>query len=63
MTKGRVVTHVGVVKESSKMIKDREIAKEGKEWNEQPRYQERSIDRRAVRQRTRNGTRPKKTGS
>jgi hypothetical protein len=45
MSKGRKVTDKGVVKESSKIIQDRETSREhaGK-WPEQPRKKEISID-------------------
>jgi hypothetical protein len=40
--KARKVTHVGVVKESSELRKEREIAKQGGRWPEQPTHEKKS---------------------
>jgi hypothetical protein len=44
MSKDRKVTQKGVVKESSELIKEREIAREGQEkWPKQPTENKRSL--------------------
>jgi hypothetical protein len=42
--KARKVTSAGVVKESSELLKEREVAKQGGKWPAQPAQEKKSVE-------------------
>ncbi len=42
--KDRKVTSAGIVKESSELIKEREVAKQGGKWPAEPSHEKKSVD-------------------
>jgi hypothetical protein len=46
--KNRKVTSVGVVKESSELIKERETSKQGGKWPDEPSHEKKSVDAETV---------------
>jgi hypothetical protein len=42
--KSRKVTNVGVVKESSELLKEREVSKQGGKWPAQPVHEKKSVE-------------------
>jgi hypothetical protein len=46
--KNRKVTSVGVVKESSELIKERETSKQGGKWPDEPSHEKKSVEAETV---------------